>query len=425
MKELFKNKSYNLLFVGSLVSEIGNALFLFAVGLYILDVTGSGLSMSLFLAIGIGVRVLASPIAGVLVDRWNRVRVIYITDFIRGCVFVFAGIIIFSEINPTESIILLYIVSGIGAVSAAFFDPAVKSAIPDIVGEDILQEALGAQNIVGGIQSIIGLLTGAIIYTLLGIEWVLVINAVSFLLSGFSEMFIKTKYKKAPQEHTEGYVKSNEKTIFGDFKFGIKYLISTEGLFTYVLFSLTLNFAIAPMLYVGIPYLFNTQLGRPPIELASMQIMYAAVTMIGGFIVGGIKIKNASNTIGGSFILISIGFMGYALSSYYISNGYISYLVFYCIFLGLMAIVSTGLVIAYVIMLAGMIKAITPNVRGRVFSTTGALSQSCVPIALIFGGLIIDNSSVTILSVFCSILFVIPTIGFLMNKKVKKLINGF
>ena len=95
MKELFKNKSFSLLFTGSLVSEIGNSLFGVAMSFYILDLTGdSALSMGLFFFVITMTRVLASPIAGVLVYRWNRVRVIYITDFIRGCVFVFAGILL-------------------------------------------------------------------------------------------------------------------------------------------------------------------------------------------------------------------------------------------------------------------------------------------------------------------------------------------
>ena len=83
MGELFKNKNFTLLFMGNLVSEMGNVLFGFMAGLYIQDLTGDAIKLALFLALGAAVRLVFSPFAGVLVDRWDKVKIIYLTDFLR------------------------------------------------------------------------------------------------------------------------------------------------------------------------------------------------------------------------------------------------------------------------------------------------------------------------------------------------------
>ncbi len=420
MKKLFKNRSFTLLFAGGLVSNIGNELFLFAVGLYILDITGSGLSMSIFIALGFGFKTLFSPVAGVLIDRWNKVKILYITDFIRGFLFVTAGIIMASGISPQESIILLYIITIFLAINVALFEPAVLSAVPEIVGDDMVQVATGAQSTVMSIQTVIGLLAGAIIYTILGIEWVIAINALSFLLSGFSEMFIKTRYKI----ERKGITEENKKTVLGDFKVGINHLINKEGLISYVLFTLKLNIIYIPFIFVGIPFLYNTALGRPPIELANVQIVFAVSAFIGGIVIGQMKIKNTFLAVGKGFSLIAIGFVCMAIISYLVINQHINYWVFYIVFLLLAATVSMGLTTAYIIMITGITKAVDPEFRGRTFSTIRAINQSAATLFLIIGGLIIDFLDIATFLISASGLLVVFIIQFFKSKQIKKLLDG-
>ena len=125
MKELFKNVNFKLLFAGNLVSEIGNSLFGIALSFYVLDLTdNSGLSMALFLSAIIGTRILFSPLAGVLVDRWNKVRVIYMTDYIRGILYVLLLVFILSNPSNDKIIISLYVIGILSNICAAFFGPA-------------------------------------------------------------------------------------------------------------------------------------------------------------------------------------------------------------------------------------------------------------------------------------------------------------
>ena len=56
---------------------------------------------TIYLFVVIGSRILISPLAGVLVDRWNRVKVIYVTDYIRAMLFAILGLYILG--NPTQN----------------------------------------------------------------------------------------------------------------------------------------------------------------------------------------------------------------------------------------------------------------------------------------------------------------------------------
>ena len=71
MKQLFQNKNYVLLFFGFLVSELGNVIFGFAAGLYIADLTGRASMLSIFMALGAGVRIVMSPLGRVKSARSN------------------------------------------------------------------------------------------------------------------------------------------------------------------------------------------------------------------------------------------------------------------------------------------------------------------------------------------------------------------
>ena len=424
MKKLFKNNSYKLLFAGNLVSEIGNSLMGIALSFYILDLTGSSLSMGFFLFVVIGIRILVSPIAGVLVDRWNRVRVIYMTDFVRGGLY--ALLFLFLVTNPTlDSLILsLYVIGILSSINAAFFTPAMTSALPEIVGEDMLQAANGAQSIIMSLQSIIGVVAGAALYAFFGIGWVIVINALSFGLSGFSEMFIKTKYKR--EKTKEEIALQKEKSMTHDFIDSLKYMKNRTGLLSLAGYSLLLNFAFVPIFAIGIPYLFNNDLARvnAEMEYAYTEVAFSIAMLIAGLVVGSIKIKSISNVIRVGLLMLSSSFAYIAYIMHLASNRFIGFELFYILFIIGMILLAVFMMVTNVPLNTGMVKIVDPNYRGRVFSTIGAISGGAVPFAMLVGGLILEYYNISILGLFCVFVLMFPTIGFMTNKKVKVLIDS-
>ncbi len=424
MKELFKNNSYKLLFTGNLVSEIGNSLMGIAMSFYILDLTGSSLSMGLFLFVVIGARIVFSPLAGVLVDRFNRVRVIYMTDYARAILYVGLALFIATSPSVDKIILSLYITGVLASLNAALFSPAMSSAIPEIVGEDLLQAANGSSSIIQSLQSIIGVIAGAAFYAFFGMTLVIIINALSFGISGFSEMFIKTKYRKEKTKRETALQK--EKTLVHDFVESLKYIKRKTGLFTIIGFSLLLNFAFTPLFAIGIPYLFNNDLVRinAEMEYAYTEIAFSVAMLVAGLIIGNIKIKNTHKVITIGLSLLTLSFVFVALTIHLASRRIVDFKTFYLMFIGGMLFLAAFSMVTNVPLNTGIVKIVDADFRGRVFATMGAISNAAIPFSMLIGGLIIEYYNVSMLALFCVIIVLFPTVGVITNKKVKVLIDS-
>ena len=418
MKELFKNRSFTLLFTGSLVSEMGNVLFGFVAGLYVQDITGgSGLLLGLIMALGAAVRLLFSPVAGVLVDRWNKVRIIYMTDFLRGIMFLAVAYVFMGNISNEVAVNILLLVTVLSGLVSAFFGPAVTSSIPEIVGLNQVQQANGANSIIMSVTMILGVILGAAAFGLFDFHVALLINGTSFMLSGLSEMFIKTKFKNE-------VVETENKSMINDFKVGFSFLVKKEGLLTLMIYSLFLNFAFSPIFSVGIPYLFRTELGRGAWEIAWPNIAFGIAMMVSGVVVGGMVYKNMPKALKRSLLMLSSSFMFVTVIIYLMTYGFIGYWLFYGLFIIANISMAVFMIATNVPLNTGMIKVIDPEVRGRVFSTIGAISGGAVPIAIVLAGVLVDLTNVAFLGLVCAVLMLFPTIGFMTNKKVKRLLES-
>ncbi len=415
MKLLKTNKNFALLFYGSFVSEIGNSLYNFAVSLYILSMTGSSSQMAIFLSVSVGVRLLFSPLAGVLVDKLNKIKIIYFADYIRALLFLFAGVYMFFDNNFSTVIVMLYLITIISSVTASIFSPAVSSAVPEITGVKDLQEANSNLSIINSIQSIFGILLGAIIYGFFGLFWILILNAFSFFVSAISEMFIHPEFKSEEVIHHE----SDDHT----FKEGLRYIKKRKGLLNLLVLILFLNFAITPLFSIGVPYLYNNLLLRSPVELALTEVIFSASMLIGGLIIGNKIIKSSNQVVKKSIFLMMLGFILTSIDIFLVYENIISFYPFYFSSLLINAFMGIQIIYVNIPIQTGITIAIEPQYRGRVFSITGSLTQVAVPFAFLLGGYITEQYSVVVLAVVCSVLIIIPSINFLLSKKVKQLFD--
>jgi MFS family permease len=419
MKELFKNKSFTLLFAGNMVSEMGNVLFGFVAGLYVQDLTGgNSIILGLFMALGALVRLMFSPFAGVFVDRWDKVKIIYLTDYIRGLMFVAVAYVFFVGVETNIAIIILLGVTVVSGIISAFFGPAITSATPEIVGLDQVQAANGANSIIQSSTMIIGVILGAAAFGLFQFHIALLLNGLSFIISGFSEMFIKAIHKKE-------IVREENSSMFLDMKIGFKYLAVNKGLLRMMLYSLFLNFSFSPLFSVGIPFLFRTELGRGAWDLAWVNIAFGVAMMVSGVIVGGIVFKSIGRAIRRSLLTLTSSFILTAVVIYLLTSGTINYMTFYVVFIITNILLASSMITTNVPLNTSMIKIIDPAKRGRVFSTMTAISGGAVPLAIFLGGILIQLTSVTFLALTCSLLLLVPTIGFITDKRVRGLMTDF
>jgi MFS family permease len=174
---VFRNRSFTSLWVGQLISGMGSALTTLAASILVYRLTGSALSVGLMLIATAGPTILIGLFAGVIVDRFNRKRILVASDLLRALlIFLIPTLISFN-------IIWLYALVALASAVTQFFDSAHASVLPEVASE----EELSAANALMAISSVgsttIGFAAAGLIVSRFNISWAFYINSLTFVIS--------------------------------------------------------------------------------------------------------------------------------------------------------------------------------------------------------------------------------------------------
>lgn len=190
---LWHNHDYLLLWSGQLVSVVGSRTSGIAFPLLILALTHSAFQAGLLgVVISLPYVFLALP-AGALVDRWDRKRVMIVTD--AGRALVLAAIPISAALGDLSAG-LLYAVALVEGTLMVFFDLAQVAAIPQVVGRENITAASAQNNLLYTASSLIGPPLGGVLYGSVSRAAPFLVDAVSYLGSVISLGFIRTDFQE-------------------------------------------------------------------------------------------------------------------------------------------------------------------------------------------------------------------------------------
>jgi MFS family permease len=176
------NRDFRRLWSGQVISEIGDWLNNIAVLALTIQLAGAGragLAMALYAIARHLPLFLFGPVAGVIVDRADRRRVMIAADGVRA--FLALGFLL---ANRFQSLALIYAVGSALFAVSAFFNAAKRASIPNLTrdaDELLTGNSLSASTTAATIA--VGSALGGIIATVLGRDLVFVLNALTFLLS--------------------------------------------------------------------------------------------------------------------------------------------------------------------------------------------------------------------------------------------------
>ncbi|HUA82689.1 MAG TPA: MFS transporter [Bryobacteraceae bacterium] len=177
---LRRNRNYRFTWSGQVVSEVGDNFNNIAVFSLALANTGSGLVVALVLIARAIPAVTAGPIAGVLLDRWDRKRIMISSDLTRA---VIALMFIFAI--PHGRTWLLYLLSGALMFASPFFTSGRASILPTIATKDDLHTANSLTQLTQWSTTTIGAFLGGFSVSTFGYKIAFVFNAISFLFSAW------------------------------------------------------------------------------------------------------------------------------------------------------------------------------------------------------------------------------------------------
>jgi len=188
---LRRNRNFRLLYIGQTISQLGDWFNAVAVFALLLDLTGSATAVAWMMIVQFLPVAVFGPLAGVVVDRVDRRRLMIATDVARGCL-----IAVLLLIHRRDQVWIAYVVMAFTVGAQAFFEPARTATIPNVTAPDELLTANALSSATWSAMLAIGASIGGLVTAIAGRNVAFVVNALSFFASAF---FIgRTRYDSTP-----------------------------------------------------------------------------------------------------------------------------------------------------------------------------------------------------------------------------------
>jgi hypothetical protein len=185
------NRNFRLLLAGQAVSQLGDWFNSVAVFALLLDLTGSATAVAWMMILQFLPMAIVGPVAGVVVDRVDRRRLMIAADLIRGVLVL--GLLL---VRRPDQIWMAYLVMGLTMSAAAFFEPARTATIPNVTAADELIPANAISSAAWSVMIAAGASIGGLVTAVFGRDAAFVINAASFIVSAI--LISRTKFDAAP-----------------------------------------------------------------------------------------------------------------------------------------------------------------------------------------------------------------------------------
>ncbi len=354
-----------LLVGGNTVSAAGNAVYLVAVMLLLKALTESALMIGLFQFLALLPIFLVAPVAGALVDRMSRRRVIILSDLYRGVVMIVAGsLLMLPGFHSRWLVLTTAFLAGIGH---ALFVPAAQAILPSIVPVAHLHRATGLRAASSQIGNLGGNALGGVLFVALGAPMLFIVNGVSFLASAFQESFIRAGRARVGTAHTESLVAMAAR--------GFATVLRDRRLAT-VLGSQAGLFIVSPVLVIALPFLLIDELGFGEAAVG----VYFALALFGGIL--SFAALQARDTraildlplVPVAYLLLAVGFLAVAASPHPLVLA--------------MAAVASGAAAAtvYLFTTTWIQLRVEPALHGRVFAVMEAANAAVAPVGYLVAG---------------------------------------
>ncbi len=182
---LKNNRNFRNLWYGQVVSELGDWLNSIAIYALIIKFGGQGMAMALAMVAKLAPMVFVSPIAGVVIDRFDRKSVMIVSDILRSLTVL--GLL---WVMAEGSLVWVYILVTLETILSGFFEPARQAIIPSLTPKENLVTANALSGSTWSVMLAFGAALGGVVVGLFGIRLAFILDAITFLLSAFFIMRI-------------------------------------------------------------------------------------------------------------------------------------------------------------------------------------------------------------------------------------------
>jgi MFS family permease len=220
---------------GQTISTLGSSFTSFAFPLLIFTLTGSSLDLALMVVATVLPYLLFGLVIGAWVDRVNRKQVMVMTDLTRALVI---ASIPLASVQGLLSVWWMYVVAFLHSALTICFDAANFAAVPSLVPQEDLVTANGRVQAGYSAANVGGPLLGGLLIIVAPLPTLLLIDAVSFLVSAGSLVLITTSFIVAPDRRRA------PTSLRQDIVEGLRYVLKHPILSWITLLLLLVNFIL-------------------------------------------------------------------------------------------------------------------------------------------------------------------------------------
>jgi predicted MFS family arabinose efflux permease len=388
------NRSFRQLWLGQVVSQMGDWFDTIALYTIILNLTGSGRAVGLLLVARFLPSFLVGSLSGVVADRFSRRSIMIVSDLLRAVV-----VLGFLFVRRADQLWIIYSLTIVQLALSSFFEPAKTAIIPSIVSDRELVAANAISSVTWSAMLTLGAAIGGVVTGWFGTDVAFVLDALTYLLS--AALIASVRVPKRPPrvkiKLTVGRALGITQTIEG-----ARYVKRRPRLLALLLVKPAwgLGGGILTLLAVFGEKIFPV--GRS--AATGIGVLYAARGI--GTAVGPIVARRIAGE-GKKRMQVSIGVAFLIGSVFYMVFGWASSFVVALIVLGL---AHTGGSILWVFSTVLLQRGVEDNFRGRVFAAELALLTLTMAISNYATGELLDRFGLSARTVAIGIgaLFVLP-----------------
>ena len=412
-----ENRNIYLFASGKAVSILGSSIFSFAIGLYVLKLTGSALNYAMTLMLSVIPMVVISPIAGVIADRVSKKWLVSGMDFINSILF--AALFILS-IYRELTLPVIYIAIVLLNVFTTFFGIGIETAKPALVSSEKLIRINSLSKLIDSSATVLGPVIGGVVYAFVDIRALILFSSVAFMISAISEWFIDYEFN-LERRLDEKYEKSEgNKSILSDIIEGWKFFSGNRSLLQLFFLFFMLNMLLGFSVNVPLPYIINEVLRFSSSRFGMINSMFPI-----GLIIGTLTVEYVMKRIEFRKLLILMNILISIMASVIglpvilgLDSG--MSLAFYCI-----VNIIIGIAIAYVdVPVMTILQNEVPReLLGRVLSLIMSLVKAMLPVALLCSGALTSRMPVQLIPAAGAVIPFIYSIFMLKKNSTERLLN--
>ncbi|HEV7518876.1 MAG TPA: MFS transporter [Thermoanaerobaculia bacterium] len=362
-------RNFVLIWLGQLVSLTGSGLTTFGLGVWVFQRTGSAAAFTLIYVCATAPALLMAPIAGVLVDRWDRRRMLIISNLGAAI-----GPAIFVLLLLTHRLALwhVYVVVAIATVFLSCQFPAFGAAITMLVPKAQLGRASGMMQMGQSSARIVAPLLAGALLPVIHLQGLLLIDFFTFLFGMVTLLFATI-----PRPAASAVGSAARGSLFREAAFGWAYLRERPGLLSLLGFFSIMNLFFAMSLVLITPLVLSL---TSPRQLGLVLAVGSAGLLAGGILMSiwGGPARRMYGILGFSPLLgLSLLLVGSAT--------------------WVPAIMVGAFAMYFLVpIINGSDQAlwqskVEPDVQGRVFAMRQLLSQFTAPLAYLAAGPLADR----------------------------------